>query len=486
MVSDAGIRSVELPRNGVLRVGRKAGVDIVIDHPTVSREHAVFYGGETPHVEDLGSRNGTSVQGTPIPARERVPLRTGYMVGIGDVNIFVRSASGSLDDDDDEPPHSDRTSPAIESPREWGPRSKHRELVDLYDQVKVVAQSAIPVLILGETGSGKELLAERVHAYSPRAHKPMLRVNCAALSEGILASELFGHEKGAFTGAHATKIGLFEAADGGTVFLDEVGELSPSTQANLLRVLETGEVTRVGSHRPKHVDVRLISATNRDLRSQAARGEFRSDLYFRLNGVSIALPPLRRRQEDIVPLAEFFASRFARRLSRPTPRFTPDAEEALKNNRWPGNVRELKHVIERAVLLCNADSIDAATLQLEQGFGTREAETAGPSDSVRPPQSSRPPRYTRNTLPDGFLKVDKPPKSSRSPSRMRSNRTRTEHLKAELAKAERDRIVSALEQAGTQAAAAELLGISRRALLYKLDTYGIPRPRKGRDREDDE
>jgi transcriptional regulator with GAF, ATPase, and Fis domain len=320
-------------------------------------------------------------------------------------------------------------------------------------------------LILGETGSGKELLAERVHAFSRRSNKPMLRVNCAALSEGILASELFGHEKGAFTGAHA---------------VDEVGELSPSTQAKLLRVLETGEVTRVGSHKAKHVDVRVISATNRDLRVQVARGEFRSDLYFRLNGVSVALPPLRRRTDDIVPLAEHFAARFSKRLSRPTPKLTPEAEEALKAHHWPGNVRELKTVIERAVLLCGEDRIDLEVLLLDSGFGAREPET---QESVRGGIGSRPPRPVQNTLPEGF-KSDRPPRSSRSISRLRNHRSRAEQLKAELARTERDRIVEALEQAGTQAAAAELLGISRRALLYKLDAYGIPRPRKGRDKDD--
>jgi two-component system, NtrC family, response regulator AtoC len=480
VVSDGGIRSVELPIASILRIGRKAGLEIIVDHPTVSREHAIIYGGNPPSVEDLGSRNGTSVQGTRVPPRQRVPLRTGYIVAIGDVNIFVRSASGSLDDDD---PPSEQTSPGMDQPREWGPRSQHRELQELYDQVKLIAQSSIPILICGETGSGKELLAERVHAFSRRASKPMLRVNCAALSEGILASELFGHEKGAFTSAHATKIGLFEAADGGTLFLDEVGELSPMTQAKLLRVLETGEVTRVGSHRAKHVDVRVVSASNRDLRVQCSRGEFRSDLYFRLNGVSVSIPPLRKRQEDIITLAEYFAAGFAKRLSRPTPKLSPEAQEALKNHRWPGNVRELKHVLERAVLLTSDDLVTVEVLQLDSGFEAREPETA--AIEQRGPASSRPPRYTRNTLPDGFLRSDRPPRSSRPQSRLKNSGYKAEQLKAELAKTERDRIVAALEQAGTQAAAADLLGISRRALLYKLDALGIPRPRKGRDKDDE-
>ncbi len=480
LVSDAGIRNLELPKGSVLRIGRREDMDIVIDHPAVSREHALLIGGETPQVEDLGSRNGTNVQGAKIAARKRIPLRIGFVVSIGNANIFVRSATGSVEDEE---PLSEKTSPGLQS-QEWGPRSLHPEVQDLYERVKLVAQSNIPILVLGETGSGKELLAERIHAYSKRSHKPMLRVNCAALSEGILASELFGHEKGAFTGAHATKIGLFEAADGGTLFLDEVGELTPATQAKLLRVLETGEVTRVGSHKPRHVDVRVIAATNRDLRIHVARGEFRSDLFFRLNGISVALPALRRRPNDILPLAAFFAERIAARLSRSTPGFTPEAESALKSHRWPGNVRELKNVIERAVLLCPTDAITSDALQLDAGFSSREVETMG-GESVRP-TSSNPGRTPMATLPDGLhgeRRSDRPPKSVRPGSRLRNYKSRAEHLKAELARAERDRIIDALEQAGTQAAAAEILGISRRALLSKLDALEIPRPRKGKDKE---
>ncbi len=308
-VAETGIRSVELPLGAVVRVGRREGLNVVIDHPLVSRQHAVFYGGDPPAVEDLGSRNGTSVQGSSISANERVPLRVGFVVAIGNSKIFIRTATGSYEEVDE--PESERTSPGTTKARDWGPRSRHQALQELHEQLGVIAQSSIPILILGETGSGKELLAERVHAYSQRAQKPMLRINCAGLSEGILASELFGHEKGAFTGAHALKIGVFEAADGGTLFMDEVGELSPATQAKLLRVLETGEVTRVGSHKARHVDVRIISATNRDLRVLSARSEFRSDLYFRLNGVSVTVPALRQRQNDILPLSEYFIERFA-------------------------------------------------------------------------------------------------------------------------------------------------------------------------------
>jgi DNA-binding NtrC family response regulator len=228
------------------------------------------------------------------------------------------------------------------------------------------------------------------------------------------------------------------------------------------------------------VDVRVISATNRDLRVLSARGEFRSDLYFRLNGVSVTVPPLRKRANDILPLAEFFIGRFAHKLSRTPPKLNESACEALVSHRWPGNVRELKHVLERAVLLCQSDSIDATGLQIDVGFGSREHETqAASSHDPLQPASSDKSRLRESS------RTDRPPKSSRSlATRFKSSRSRAEHLKSELLRAERERIVDALEQGGTQAAAADILGISRRALLYKLDTYGIPRPRKGRDKED--
>jgi DNA-binding NtrC family response regulator len=238
--------------------------------------------------------------------------------------------------------------------------------------------------------------------------------------------------------------------------MDEVGELSPATQAKLLRVLETGEVTRVGSHKARHVDVRVISATNRDLRVLSARGEFRSDLYFRLNGVSVTVPPLRKRPNDILPLAEFFIGRFAHKLSRTPPKLSEAAREALVSHRWPGNVRELKHVLERAVLLCQSDEIDASGLQIDVGFGSRDAEA---HSSLEPSSSDK------SRLRDSNR--DRAPKSSRSlATRFRSSRSRAEHLKSELLRAERERIMDALEQGGTQAAAS------------------IPRPRKGREKEE--
>jgi DNA-binding NtrC family response regulator len=215
-----------------------------------------------------------------------------------------------------------------------------------------VAPTDLPVLVLGESGTGKELVARAVHDASTRRQGPFVAINCAALPENLLESELFGYERGAFTGALARKPGLFEVDDGGTLMLDEIGECGKGVQAKLLRVLETGEFYRVGSTRPLHSSVRIIAATNRDLAEQAATGEFREDLYYRLNGVALELPPLRARRGDILPLALFFLKEARSRKT-----LGPRALEALKGYDWPGNVRELQMVVRRANILCDGDVI---------------------------------------------------------------------------------------------------------------------------------
>ncbi|MFT3708229.1 MAG: sigma 54-interacting transcriptional regulator [Archangium sp.] len=220
----------------------------------------------------------------------------------------------------------------------------------LYRLVDRVAPSTISVLLLGETGVGKEVLAQEIHRRSKRASGPFLRLNCAALTESLLESELFGHEKGSFTGAIKQKEGLLESAEGGTVFLDEVGEMPPSIQAKLLRVLEERKVMRVGSTTALPIDVRFLFATNRDLEAEVARGAFRSDLYFRVNGISLVIPPLRERPTEIEPLARQFLQEAAKRETRAAPELTPDALATLAAWPWPGNIRELKNVIDRAIL----------------------------------------------------------------------------------------------------------------------------------------
>ncbi|MGA2052865.1 MAG: sigma-54 dependent transcriptional regulator [Opitutales bacterium] len=226
-----------------------------------------------------------------------------------------------------------------------------KALLNVLEQVKQVASSRATVLVLGETGTGKELVAQMIHQNSPRARGPFVAAHCAAIPAGLLESELFGHEKGAFTGATERRIGRFEAADGGTLFLDEVGDLDATTQVKLLRFLETRSFERVGSHKPIQVDVRLVCATHRDLSAMVAKGEFREDLFYRLNVVPITLPPLRERAEDLPLLLDHYLQLFAKENGVAAPRLSAGALSALQKYAWPGNVRELRNFCENAVVL---------------------------------------------------------------------------------------------------------------------------------------
>jgi len=232
------------------------------------------------------------------------------------------------------------------------------------EAVTRIGPSDANVLITGEHGTGKEVVAQTLHALSHRAQRPIVAVNTGGLSEGVFESELFGHVKGAFTDARTDRIGRFELADGGTIFLDEIGNVPFRQQAKLLRVLESGEIERVGSSRPRHVDVRVLSATNTDLRAACAAGQFREDLLFRLNTVEIRIPALRERREDIPALAGYFLARYASRYRRPIQGLDPAALRALMQYSWPGNVRELEHTLERAVLMCRTNEIKHADLGL--------------------------------------------------------------------------------------------------------------------------
>ena len=236
---------------------------------------------------------------------------------------------------------------------------------DLYGKIRKVAPTDSNVLIQGESGTGKELVARALHNLSRRAKATMISVNCAAIPETLIESELFGHEKGAFTGASAGRAGLVEAADGGTLFLDEIGELPLEAQARLLRVLQEGEIRRVGSVQSQKVDVRLIAATHRDLKSLAKVGQFREDLYYRLHVIALKLPPLRERGSDVIEIANVFLARQAARLGREGLRFGPDAESAIRHYSWPGNVRELENAVERAVILSEGSQLTADLLGID-------------------------------------------------------------------------------------------------------------------------
>jgi transcriptional regulator with GAF, ATPase, and Fis domain len=329
-------------------------------------------------LRDLGSSNGTFVNAAP--ARERV-LEHGDRIRAGDsLFLYLRAEEGpaprpASDEVGDRtvrvdpgaagiaPGNGDaRLDVALEPAAASRPPLVHAMVGDsppmqvVFDRIRKAAPADSTVLILGETGTGKELAARAIHDNSRRARGPFLAVNCAALTEALLESELFGHERGAFTGAVALKRGKFEIAHGGTLFLDEVGELAPALQAKLLRVLQAREFERVGGTRTMRVDVRVIAATNQDLAQAAAAGRFRQDLWFRLNVISLTMPTLRARRQDIPALAAHFVRKFGqgRQLE-----LSPDAMRALEAYDWPGNVRELEHAVESAVVLACADVIVA-------------------------------------------------------------------------------------------------------------------------------
>lgn len=241
---------------------------------------------------------------------------------------------------------------------------KSAPIKEVIDRIQRVAQTDTPVLILGETGTGKELTARAIHAESLRCELPLISLNCASIPENLLESELFGYEKGAFTGATQSKKGLIAAADGGTLFLDEIGELSLDAQAQLLRVLQQGEIRRLGSNKMQYVNIRLIAATHRDLKLMVTEKVFREDLFYRLNVIEITMPPLRERGKDIYLLAEKVLESLSRRLQRSEITFSEDAREVLMTYNWPGNVRELENVIERAIILSNNNIIKAGNLGL--------------------------------------------------------------------------------------------------------------------------
>ncbi|PYS89650.1 MAG: DNA-binding response regulator [Acidobacteria bacterium] len=317
------------------------------------------------------------------------------------------------------------------------------EMETVKKMILKVARSTSTVLIRGESGTGKELIARAIHNQSPRATEMFQAVNCAAINENLLESELFGHEKGSFTGAHAEKKGLFEVADKGTLFLDEIGELDISMQAKLLRALQEREIRRVGGTRPIKIDVRVVAATNRDLRAMVADGRFRDDLYYRINVLSIDVPPLRERREDIPVLIDYFLKKHTRNTSRLIRGLTPDARAVMLDYAWPGNVRQLESAIERAILLAENDLISVEDLPLE----------------VR--QEARPATEGAFKLPAEGISFEE---------------------------FERNLILQAMERTDYNITkAAKLLGLTFRTLQYRLEKFGIRRPdRKHATDEHDE
>ncbi|PYV45869.1 MAG: hypothetical protein DMG06_00990 [Acidobacteria bacterium] len=308
------------------------------------------------------------------------------------------------------------------------------QIKKILEIIKKIAKSNASILITGETGTGKELIASLVHYNSLRAKQSFVKVNCAALQENLLESELFGHEKGAFTSADRQRIGRFEQANFGTLFLDEIGDMSPSTQAKVLRVLQEQEFERLGGMKTIKVDVRIIAATNKNLKEAITSHRFREDLYYRLNTVSIEMPALRERKEDVLPLANFFVKKYGDELKKNLVGFSPQAAKYLTRHNWPGNIRELQNTIERAVLMAESNVIEAEDLSLNS-----TSADSSYADAVK------------IKIPPGGIKLDD---------------------------LERDTILEALKMSNwIQKDAAELLGVSRRVLNYKVKIHNITHER---------
>jgi DNA-binding NtrC family response regulator len=428
VVSHRGqVRVVELPLRGVVGIGRDEEQAIRIDDPSVSRRHATLTieASDSAVVEDEGSANGTRVvrgeEGTPgaVSSAAKTSRSTVIVSGPTEVmagdSICLGTAVLRL-----------RKAVVVDA----------SPMAALDRMIAQVAPSPIRVLLLGETGVGKEVVAERIHAASARAAHSLVKVHCAALSETLLESELFGHEKGAFTGAVHARVGLIEAAHKGTLFLDEIGEMSLSTQVKLLRVLEDGKVQPVGSTVTRQIDARIVSATHRELASDVKQGRFRQDLYFRINGITLRIPPLRDRKSEIVPIAILLLARAAEQYGRRAPVLEEAARARLLAHEWPGNVRELRQAMERALALATGDSI-----------GARE------------------------------LVLDEPPPS------VGASRRGGGTLREDLEALERRRIEEALDACGgNQSQAAERLGMPRRTLVERLRSWGMTASRSKRSR----
>ena len=412
-------RVIDLREGEALIFGRGDDANVRIDDAKASREHVrVSCKAGVLTLEDLGSRNGTHLNQTLIRGELRT-LSSGDVFWIGDTETLVAessvaavAASTSAQSD----------SPALDLP---GLVVADAAMVDVFRVVDRVAPRPTTVLLLGETGVGKEIVAERIHARSDRAAGAFVRINCGALPENLLESELFGYERGAFTGAERRKLGLLETANGGTLFLDEIGEIRADLQAKLLRALEARTVMRLGGREEIAIDVRIIAATNRDLEAEVKRGAFRSDLYFRVAAFTIKIPPLRERPNEIALLADLFLRQLAVASARPVPLLSSDARALLERHDWPGNVRELRNVIEHALVLSDGVRITAA--QLPEALHEHTASFTGSAP-----------------------------------------------IKARIESVEQRAIEDALAaEGGNQTRAARRLGVSRRTLIYKLEKYHL-------------
>jgi two-component system response regulator AtoC len=590
VMSDRGVFTYPLPDEGVVRIGRAEHCEIFVRDTQLSREHAQLLVGGALQIVDLGSSNGTRIDGRPLVPQQPVALLPGNVVAMGTSVLIVQHASAEartrplwshgyfesrVEEEcaraaqrkttfavlrvrfaspipDDVESHLSASLSAEHVVASYAPGQYEVLLTDMnaedakqeagalvaslacsgatpevsvacyprdgrtpeallatasrhgdeedglelplggaLERLRTVAErfaaGTIPVLLLGETGVGKDVLSSVIHRLSPRAAQPYVCINCGALPVTLVESTLFGHERGAFTGANAAKEGLLESASGGTVLLDEVAEIPLAAQATLLRVLDQGEVLRVGATRPRPIDVRFIAATNRDLEHEVERGRFRQDLYYRLAAATIVIPPLRERIAEIVPLARAFVRSTCRELRHPrVPRILSEALVVLEQHAWPGNVRELRNVVERAVLLAGDGDIGRAQLPLEK-MGGRRLPTQASSSTRRASEAPRPsaPPPASYTAELASLST-KPPRSVPPSSAIPGTRSSAPplHVSARMSDAlardpEAAQLLAALDASDwNQSKAAHKLGISRRTLVSRLSAYGLTRKRK--------
>jgi len=389
-----------------IKIGRGHEADLQLPDSSISRLHAkIFRVGQQYFLSDLRSRNGTHADGKRIT---QLALEDGRMFQVGPFRIhFHRAVSGtSAGEEPTIPPVtayaiSDSAEPEpirIEKPAgtstlaggaPFGLIGGSAHVRKLVATIRRVAASDVPVLIDGETGSGKELVARGIHDASARGERPFIVVNCGAISPEIIESELFGHEKGAFTGATAQRKGAFELANSGTIFFDEIGELPLALQPKLLRALEQKEVKRVGGNDLLLADVRILAATNRDLREEIARKAFREDLYFRIGAITVSIPPLRDRREDVAPISRHFLSGMGNPASGPAPCLSPAALDALISHDWPGNVRELRNAIQRAVVMAESEELTGPDFSFLRHAAEPGTEPENPSGLSRWEQAER-------------------------------------------------------------------------------------------------
>jgi DNA-binding NtrC family response regulator len=451
---EGGSQAHQLRRDGRLVLGRAEDCDLCVPHESVSRRHALLVGENGSWtLEDIGSSNGTFVGGVRLARGVPVAFEPGAVVSLGEARLVLDERGGLG---------------AVAGAGRGGAGSLGEDLAEVPMQrvmrlVDMVADSLLPVLLLGETGVGKGKLAEEIHARSSRAKAPFVRLNCAAVPEPLLESELFGHERGAFTGAVQAKMGILESANHGTVFLDEIGEVPRATQAKLLHVLEHGEVLRVGSVTPRPIDVRFLAATNRDLEALVEGEHFRRDLYYRLAGVPVRIPALRERRDEIAGMTRAFLEEACERPKRPVPDVTPEALRALVEAPWTGNIRELRNVVMRAALLSGGGAVRPEHLMLD--LSQPSLHTTQPREAAAMTRPPPPPLPSSPRLPEApGVPHDAP--GGRS-------------LEHDLKDFERQRVSDALAKFdGHQGKAAEYLGVSRRTLTNKLNELALPRPRK--------